>query len=160
MLQHNPLQILPSAEDLPETDHTPVDSELQILVPSLLATILTWYWQTRTDWFWGINLGIYYRPKAPAIVPDGFLSLGVDRVKSLQGRLSYVVWEENNIVPRLVLEFVSKTYGNEYDTKKVDYAHMGVLYYVVYDPEYNQRDQHESFRGLSFDRRRLRIATG
>ncbi|PSB21331.1 Uma2 family endonuclease [Phormidesmis priestleyi ULC007] len=142
MLQHNPLQ-LPSAEDLPETDHTPVDSELQILVPSLLAAILTWYWQKRTDWFWGINLGIYYIPKAPAIVPDGFLSLGVDRVKSPKGRLSYVVWEENNVVPLLVLEFVSKTYGNEYDTKKVDYARMGVLYYVVYNPEYSQRDRYE-----------------
>ncbi len=63
MLQHNPLYVLPSAENLPETDHTPVDSELQILVPSVLADILTWCWQTRTDWFWGINLGIYYRPK-------------------------------------------------------------------------------------------------
>lgn len=32
MVQYNPLQYLPSAEELPDSDNTPVD-ELQILVP-------------------------------------------------------------------------------------------------------------------------------
>jgi hypothetical protein len=29
------------------------------------------------DWFFGIDMGIYYHPGKPAIVPDGFLSVGV-----------------------------------------------------------------------------------
>lgn len=41
MLQYNPLQY-PTAEELPQTDFTPVDNGLQILVTSLLGNILSW----------------------------------------------------------------------------------------------------------------------
>ncbi len=37
MVQDNPLQYLPSAEELPDSDDTPVDNELQILIPILLS---------------------------------------------------------------------------------------------------------------------------
>lgn len=144
MVQYNPLQYLPTAEELPETDHAPVDNELQILVASLLADILAWLWRERTDWFWGINMGIYYDPKKPAIVPDGFLSLGVERLPRAGGRLSYVLWQEGK-VPILAVEHVSKTYGLEYDNKKDDYASIGVPYYVIYNPEHYSRDKHNPF---------------
>ena len=141
---YNPLQYLPSAEELPDSDDTPVDNELQILVPTLLRGILAWLWSERQDWFFGVNMGVYYEPK-PAIVPDGFLSLGVERRKSERGRLSYVLWEEKNIVPQLVLEVVSRTYGQEYQGKLLKYAQLGVMYYVVYNPDYWVRDKHEPF---------------
>ncbi len=48
---YNPLQYLPSAEELPDSDDTPVDNELQILVPTLLRGILAWLWSERQDWF-------------------------------------------------------------------------------------------------------------
>jgi Uma2 family endonuclease len=143
MVQYNPLQHLPTAEELPETDHQPVDSELQILVASLLGDILAQLWQNRTDWFWGINMGVYYDPGKPAIVPDAFLSLGVERLTRAGGRLSYVLWQEEK-VPLLVLEYVSKTYGQEYGTKKDQYAMIGVPYYGVYNPEHYRRDKHHS----------------
>ncbi|NET59462.1 MAG: Uma2 family endonuclease [Symploca sp. SIO2E6] len=139
MLQYKPLSHLPTAEELPETDHQPVDSELQIWVSTLLAILLNWLWKDRNDWFWGVNLGIYYDQKKSAIVPDGFLSLGVELVPSEEGRLSYVLWQENDVVPLLVLEYVSKTYGQEYDQKMADYAQMGVLYYVVYNPIWHRQ---------------------
>lgn len=41
-------------------------------------------------------MGIYYHPDKPAIVPDGFLSLGVKRVIDEDLRLSYVLWEEKS----------------------------------------------------------------
>jgi Uma2 family endonuclease len=145
MLNYNPLQYLPSAEELPDSDDTPVDNELQILVPTLLRAILAWLWSERSDWFMGVNMGVYYDPKQPAIVPDGFLSLGVVRRKEEKGRLSYVLWSENNIVPQLAIEFVSRTYGQEYSDKLALYAQMGVLYYVIYNPNYYQRDKHEPF---------------
>jgi Uma2 family endonuclease len=88
------------------------------------------------DWFLGVNLGIYYEPDKPAIAPDGFLSLGVPKRRSAKGRLSYVVWQENNIVPQWVLEVVSKTPGGEYDDKMTKYAEMGVLYYTIYNSDY------------------------
>lgn len=142
---YNPLQYLPSAEELPDSDDTPVDNELQILVPTLLRGILAWLWSERQDWFFGVNMGVYYEPKEPAIVPDGFLSLGVERRKSERGRLSYVLWEEKDIVPQLVLEVVSRTYGQEYQGKLLKYAQLGVMYYVVYNPDYWVRDKHQPF---------------
>lgn len=63
MLQYDPRQHLPTAEDLPETDFQPVDSELQLLVASLLADILAQLWADRDDWFFGVNMGVYYDPE-------------------------------------------------------------------------------------------------
>lgn len=134
MFKYNPLECLPSSAELPDSDDTPVDSELQILVANLLLTILAAIWQNRDDWFFGINMGIYYAPNQGAIVPNGFLSLGVERFVGENGRSSYVLWEEDGIPPILALEVVSKTYNGEYEQKKVDYAVLGILYYVIYAP--------------------------
>ena len=146
MVQYNPLHYLPTAEELPDSDDTPVDNELQILIPTLLRAILALLWAERKDWFFGVNMGVYYEPEVAAIVPDGFLSLGVERFKpDGKLRLSYVVWQENNIVPQWVLEVVSKTPGGEYDEKITKYAQIGVLYYVIYNPDYWKRDKHDPF---------------
>jgi hypothetical protein len=45
----------PSAEELPDSDETPVDNELQDLIPHLLKTVLAWIWAERDDWFFGIE---------------------------------------------------------------------------------------------------------
>lgn len=134
MFKYNPLDCLPSSEELPDSDDTPVDNELQILIPTLLLAILAAIWENREDWFFGINMGLYYTVHQPAIVPDGFLSLGVERFVGENGRSSYVLWEEDGIPPILALEIVSKTYNDEYEEKKTDYAELGILYYVIYAP--------------------------
>ena len=145
---YNPLQYLPAEEDLPDSDDTPVDNELQNLLPALLRAILSLLWAERMDWFFGVNMGVYYEVGKSAIVPDGFLSLGVPRRKTNQGRqrgrLSYVIWQEQ-VIPQLVIEIVSQTPGGEYDNKINKYAQIGVLYYVIYNPDYYRRDKHESF---------------
>jgi Uma2 family endonuclease len=134
MLNYNPLHCLPSSEELPDSDDTPVDNELQELIPGLLKAILALIWSERWDWFFGVDMGIYYDPEKPAVVPDGFLSLGVQRFIDEDLRFSYVLWEENKL-PILVLEVVSQTYRGEYSRKKEFYAkELGILYYVVYNP--------------------------
>jgi Uma2 family endonuclease len=57
---------LPTAEDLPDSDETPVDNELQNDIPNLLLSILKWIWHDsqgdafrRFDWFWGVDMGIH-----------------------------------------------------------------------------------------------------
>jgi Uma2 family endonuclease len=142
-----PLPLLPTAGELPDSDDTPVDNELQNLLPNLLLAILSVIWSDRHDWFFGVDMGIYYLPTAPrkSIVPDGFLSLGVERRRQPSGRLSYVLWEENWTPPILVVEVVSQTYGGEYDLKMEKYLDLGVLYYVIYNPDYWQRDDHAPF---------------
>ncbi|NEP60972.1 MAG: Uma2 family endonuclease, partial [Symploca sp. SIO2G7] len=133
LLKYHPRQCLPSAEDLPDSDDTPVDNELQNLISGLLKAILALIWSDRMDWFFGVDMGIYYDPEADAIVPDGFLSIGVPRIIDSDLRLSYVLWEEKE-VPSLVLEVVSQTRRGEYTKKKQDYAQLGILYYAIYNP--------------------------
>ena len=93
MFQSELPRYLPSAEELPCSDDTPVDedwswrfppakevrSELQELIPGLLKSILPILWAQRMDWLFGIDMAVYFDPDLPPIVPDGFLSLGVER---------------------------------------------------------------------------------
>lgn len=92
MLEHNPLRTLPTEYELPDSDDQPVDNELLLLAPALLRAILALIWAERFDWFHGVDMGLYYDPYLPAIVPDGFLSIGVPRLRSSgKLRLSYLV---------------------------------------------------------------------
>ncbi len=133
-LSYDPNRRLPTAEELPHSDDTPVDNELQNLIPNLLDDILSQAWAHRDDWYWAMDMGVYVHPDHPALIPDGFLSLGVPRIKGDSLRLSYVLWEEADILPILFLEVVSQKYGGEYDKKMDLYAAAGILYYVVYNP--------------------------
>lgn len=139
---------LPSSEELPCSDDIPVDNEDQNFLPNILLFLLNSIWVNRTDWFFGVDMAVYHttgvNPRVP-VVPDGFFSLGVERKKGGKSRRSYVVWEENQVVPILTLEIVSYTPGHEYDEKLDIYRKLGVLYYVIYNPEYWQRDQHQPF---------------
>lgn len=141
-------QLLPSTKDLPCSDDTPVENEEQNLLPNLLLILLTHLWEDRMDWFFGVDMAVYHTtgisPKVP-VVPDGFLSVGVERRRDGETRRSYAVWEEKEIVPQLALEMVSHKPGSEYDKKKEIYAKLGVLYYVIYNPKYWQRERHQPF---------------
>ena len=145
MLIYDPRMNLPSAEELPDSDETPVDNELQDLIPHLLKTVLASAWADRMDWFFGIDMGIYVHPDEPPIVPDGFLALGVERFYDEELRPSYTLWDEER-VPSLVLEVVSQTYRNEYSTKKDEYAKLGVLYYVIYNSKRRRKPHLEVHR--------------
>jgi Uma2 family endonuclease len=145
MLNYDPLACLPSSEELPDSDDTPVDNELQDLIPGLLKATLAMAWPERMDWFFGVDMGIYHDPDLPPIVPDGFLSLGVERFYDPNLRPSYVLWEEKKL-PILVLEVVSQTYRGEYSTKKAEYARLGILYYVVYNPFRRRKPRLEVYK--------------
>ena len=148
MVKSELYQNLPKGDELPDSDDIPVDNEDQNLIPNVLLFLLKFIWANRSDWFFGVDMGIYHttgiNPRVP-IVPDGFLSLGVERRKGGKSRRSYVVWEENEIVPVLALEVVSWSPGGEYDEKVKIYAKLGVLYYVIYNFDFWQRDRHQPF---------------
>jgi Uma2 family endonuclease len=117
---------LPTAEELPDSDDRPVDSELQELVPGLLKAILFYLWPNRTDWLFGIDMGLYYDPDLPCVAPDGFLSLGVKDDVDENLRPSYVLWDER-VIPLLALEVVSKAYRKEHSQKLEIYQSIGIL---------------------------------
>ena len=145
MLEYNLLHCLPSSEELPDSDDTPVDNELQDLIPGLLKAILALLWSDRWNWFFGVDMGIYYDPDKPPIIPDGFVSIGVPRLIDEELRLSYVLWEEN-VLPIFALEVVSKRYRGEYSTKKRKYAELGVLFYAVYSSRRRRKPPLEVYR--------------
>ncbi|MCL1464597.1 Uma2 family endonuclease [Argonema galeatum] len=132
MLNYDVQRYWPSTEELPDSDDTPVDNQLQHLISALLEAILAILWADRMDWFFGVDMGVYYDGEKPPYVPDGFLSLGVERIIDEDLRLSYAIWEEKR-VPILMLEVVSQTYRGEYSTKMQNYADLGVLFYVIYN---------------------------
>jgi len=145
MLNYELPKYWPSTEELPDSDETPVDNELQDLIPGLLKAILAMLWKDRMDWFFGVDMGVYYDGEKPALVPDGFLSLGVERIIDENLRPSYAIWEEKR-VPILMLEVVSQTYRGEYSTKLQDYADLGVLFYVIYNPQRRRKAHLEVHR--------------
>ncbi|WP_322742395.1 Uma2 family endonuclease [Gloeocapsopsis crepidinum] len=114
-------QNLPTSDELPCSDDTPVDNEDQNFIPNFLLFLLESIWKNRNDWFFGVDMGIYHTTGANVripVVPNAFLNLGVERRKQGKSRKSYVTWEENDVVPKLVLEIVSWTPGGEYDAKR------------------------------------------
>ena len=148
MVQSDLRPYLPPGTELPDSDDIPVDNEEQNLIPNILLFVLNMLWAKRQDWFFGVDMGVYHatsaHPRVP-VVPDAFLSLGVARYREGQMRRSYVVWEEDDIVPTLALEVVSWSPGGEYDKKLEIYRKLGVLYYVIYNPKHWQRDGHQPF---------------
>ncbi len=148
MVSHPRDAILPSTEELPCSDDTAVDNGDQNLLPNLLLFALALLWSERFDWYFGVDMAVYHTtgvsPKVP-VVPDAFLSLGVERKKGGKSRRSYATWEEHNVVPVLGLEMVSHRPNDEYDEKLQLYQQLGVLYYVIYNPEFWQRDRHQPF---------------
>lgn len=154
---------LPTGDQLPSSDDTPVDNEDQNFLPNLLLFALLSIWSDRTDWYFAADMAIYHTtgasPKIP-VVPDGFLSLGVPRFKGDKFRRSYVIWEEEWVVPTLVLEMVSHSYGDEYEEKMALYANLGVLYYVIYNPEFWRRDRHQPFEVYRLENRAYQLQIG
>jgi hypothetical protein len=90
----------------------------------------------------------------------GYVTVGVERKKGYKSQCSYVVWEEQGIVPILTLEMVSHKPGGEYDEKMAIYAHLGVLYYVVYNPEFWRRNQHQPFEVYKLMADEYQLQTG
>jgi Uma2 family endonuclease len=156
-------QSLPSTAELPCSDDMPVDNELQNLLPNLLLLLLTHLWSARMDWYFGVDMAIYHITGANArvpVVPEGFLSLNVERIKNGQRRRSYATWEENDVAPSMVLELVSHQPGGEYDQKMTIYANLGVLYYVIYNPEFWRRDQHQPLEVYKLENGRYQLQIG
>jgi Uma2 family endonuclease len=148
---------------LPSSENLPVDNEEQTLLPSLLLLLLADLWAKRMDWFFGVEMAVYHTTGVSSrvpVVPNAFLSLGVARKKGADFRSSYTVWEENEVIPTLALELVSHLPGEEYGEKLDSYAKLGVLYYVIYNPKYWDRDRHQPLEIYKLESGAYRLQIG
>ncbi len=146
-LTYNKNRPLPSAEELPSSDETPVDNQLQNDIPNLLS-LLALIWSGRDDWYFGVDMAVYYNPDESAFVPDGFLAVGVNHDTGERGRLSYILWGEKYILPILFLEVISEKYNSEYEEKFLNYQTLGILYYAIYNPLSGRRGRFKNRQRL------------
>lgn len=81
------------------------------------------------------NVGVFRDPYIPPVVPDVFLSLGVEIAENWYAKehRTYFVWEFGK-PPDVVMEIVSNKKGGELE-KRPKYAQIGVQYYIIYDPQ-------------------------
>jgi Uma2 family endonuclease len=128
-------------------DDEPVDNFFAAKQQRLLVESLYYSWQRPPGTFLAdANVGVFPAPAASPLVPDVFVSTDVPLPPNLQNKQdrSYFVWKMGK-PPDVVIEIVSNRKGGEADDKLQDYAHLGVPYYIIWDP----------FRRLS--KRRLRV---
>jgi hypothetical protein len=100
------------------------------------------------------NVGIFYELHEDPIVPDVFLSLGVQHPEDYSSKenRSYFVWEFGKL-PEVCIEIVSNKEGDEINlsrksqrkgktlSKKDRYNLIGIRYYVVFDPLKRLQDE-------------------
>jgi hypothetical protein len=132
------IDLAPDIQGLVTEDDTPVDNLASEKHQRLLTEVLYSSWEgpgAGRPFLAAANVGVFYRARNPAIVPDVFLSLDVEVAHDWwqKEHRSYLLWEFGK-PPDVVIEIVSNTVGGEADEKRQKYARMRVSYYVIYDP--------------------------
>lgn len=127
--------IAPDISNLVIEDDTPVDNFQSAKQQRLLVEPLYSSQVLPPPFIADANVGLFFALKQDPIVPDVFLSLGVQMPEdwSQKQNRSYFVWEFGK-VPEVAIEIVSNREGNELGSKKRTYARIGVAYYAVFDP--------------------------
>jgi Uma2 family endonuclease len=128
----------PRIDHLITEDDTPVDNIFSAKQQRLLVESLYSSWGgpgSERIFLVDANVGLFYTPRQPPIVPDVFLSLDVQVAPAWweKRHRSYFFWEFGK-PPEVVIEIVSNLEGEEDTDKLLNYAGMGVLYYVIFDP--------------------------
>ena len=120
-----------------ESDEPELESDLHREQINLLVRLLKYYWRDRQDVYVTGNLTVYYNPdkltNRDFRGPDVFVVMDVEK----RDRKSWVLWNEGNKYPNLVIELLSDS------TAKVDRSTQKLLYqdlwrlpnYFWFDPD-------------------------
>jgi len=137
-------------ESIVTEDDTPVDSLLTEKQQRLLTDALYNSWHPNRPFVVMANVGLFFAIKQAPFVPDVMLSLDVctPRDMTLKANRSYFVWEYGK-PPNVVIEIVSNKVGGEDSNKLMDYAKIGISYYVIYDPLQELSDEYVRVYELS-----------
>jgi len=130
--------VIPDVSTLVTEDDTPVDSIFAERQMDLLKECLYTGWTGPGDGRSFVamsNVAFYFALRQPPLVPDVLVSLDVQAPEDvwMKEHRSYFLWEYGK-PPDVVVEIVSNRIGGELTHKLVEYARLGVVYYVVYDP--------------------------
>lgn len=105
---------VPDISQIVIEDDTPVDNFQSAKQQRLLVEPLYSSWLPESPFIVAANVGLFYALKQDPIVPDAFLSLGVEMPDdwSLKQNRSYFAWEFGKF-PEVVIEIVSNRRGSE-----------------------------------------------
>jgi Uma2 family endonuclease len=131
-------------EDWPNVDHLVTEDDIPVdNIPSeklqrLLTEPLYSSWPgpgEERPFLAAANVGLFFSIRRRPLVPDVFLSLDVQVADDwwAKSHRSYFFWEFGK-PPEVAIEVVSNTKGGEDSRKLLQYARMGILYYVIWDP--------------------------
>lgn len=120
----------------PETDGKPMaetDKHRKLIIN--LTEILEIYFSERPDIYVSGNIMFYYLEGEPqeCVSPDVMVCFGVAK----GDRRTYKVWEENDVVPSIIIEIASRsTFKHDRTDKRLLYEQLGVKEYYIFNPEY------------------------
>lgn len=143
-LTESAVELTEIISNLVTEDDEPVDNLFSAKQQTLLKRALYSSWTPpaneeqpteRRKFLADANVGVFYSPHQPPLVPDFFLSLDVEPHQDWYAKehRSYFIWEFEK-APDVVVEIVSNRKGQELGEKLQRYARIDVTYYVVYDP--------------------------
>ena len=118
----------------PESDGEPMaetDTHARLLID--LRKALDIFFVGREDVYVTGNIMFYYEEGEPTevISPDVMVCFGVPK----RQRTSYKTWEENDVVPSVVIEISSRgTWRKDRVEKRALYAMLGVKEYFIFNP--------------------------
>jgi hypothetical protein len=130
--------MVPNLDDLVTEDNAPVDSIFTEKQQRLLTEPLYSSWagpDPERPFLAQADVGWFHTVSQPPLVPNALLSLDAapaGNLRAKEGR-SYFQWLIGK-APEVVIEIVSDR-GGEEDIKMRAYARLGVLFYVIFDPD-------------------------
>lgn len=127
----------PDISDIEVEDGKPVDSLFAEKQHRLLIESLHTNWKPKEKFVAATNVGVFFAVSQPPVVPDAFISFGVEpptfeQLQQHKKYRAYFIWVYGK-PPDVVVEVVSNRKGDELSFKLRKYAEIRVSYYVVYD---------------------------
>jgi Uma2 family endonuclease len=120
----------------PESDGEPMaETDIHANLLMDLRISLDIFFADRDDVYVSGNIMFYYSEGNPkdVISPDVMVCFGIPKGE----RRSYKTWEENSVVPSVVIELSSRgTWSKDLDEKYFLYERLGVKEYYIFNPLY------------------------
>lgn len=151
-----PPEAIPDLTNIETEDGAPVDNIFVEKQNRLLTEPLYSSWAGPGDerpFLALANVGLFHTYRQPPLVPDVLLGIDVELGQDLRLKenRSYFIWILGK-PPDVAVEIVSDRHGDEEYYKMRMYARVGVLFYVIFDPE--NRLEHGVLRAFVLQRNR------
>ena len=120
----------------PESDGKPMaETDVHAKFLTYLREALAIFFTEREKVYVTGNIMFYYVEGSPdeVVPPDIMVCFGVDK----GDRTSYKTWEENDVIPSVIIELASRsTWHKDHTEKRELYEMLGVQEYYIFNPLY------------------------